>query len=89
MKTLVNTVKDNRFTNVRVDFFCRSYQYAEPKFYTLENISDVEDMKKFTLNKLRYSKEHSTDKNTFWATFCIENENGKYDELFEERIKLN
>jgi len=72
-------------TNLEVNFYAGSYQYAEPKKYTIDNISDFEDAKKFTENKLKHDKANSAPSGTFWATFHLE---GQDRELFAERVKV-
>jgi hypothetical protein len=75
------------YKNIRVDFYVNSYQYAEPKHYTICTIGEFEDVKRFTENKLNYSKNNSTkvpQEDIFWATFTLESG----EELFEERVRV-
>lgn len=74
------------YENVRVDYFNDSYQFAEPKHYTIRTIDEFEDAKRFTANYLNYCKKGAnvSDESTFWATFTTET--GK--ELFEERVRV-
>ena len=60
--------------NVRVDFYCGSYQYRDSKFFTIESVDNFEDLRKTILSMLKSDKSNSSPviTDTYWATFTPE-----------------
>jgi len=60
--------------NVRVDFYCGSYSYREPKFFTVEGLSSFEEIRKTVKSLLCMDKKQSSSliDDTFWATLTPE-----------------
>ena len=97
VKTKATEIFTGSPINVRVDFYCGSYQYADPKFYTIDSVEQFEEIRELTKRYLKFSynsKAISHVNKTFWATFTpeLENEYGvweytKYD-LFIYRVVI-
>lgn len=87
--TTSDLFKTTAHENIRVNFFNDSYMFAEPKFYTIDKVEDLIDIKRFSFNYLMYCKSKSIKDNSgsYWATISVESE-GRYKEIFSERIKL-
>ena len=81
-------------TEIRINFFADSYQYAEP---IIEKITEQFTFGFFTAiatSKLMTARENSPASagavETYWCTFEVLNpETGRYSELFENRIKIS
>jgi hypothetical protein len=73
--------------NIIVNFYAGIYQYRDRKVWTVENVNSFNEVKEIVTNMLRNDKNSSTEesqKDTFWATFQIEDG----EELFEEIVRI-
>ena len=73
-KTKASEIFTGSPINLRVDFYCGSYQYADSRFFTADSLTSFEDIRKTVESLLWMAKKQSSSliDDTFWATFTPE-----------------